>query len=112
MDIIAAQNDAMAIGARKAFQELPENAGRDRWLNLPYLGVDGVSKTGLAWIKRGLLSATIVVPPNTSKALEMLVHAIQSGVNPPERTTTVPIPYPLMDVLSSLQSDKMRLLSV
>jgi ABC-type sugar transport system substrate-binding protein len=77
MDVICAQNDAMAIGARKAFQELPENAGRDRWLNLPYLGVDGVSKTGITWIKRGLLSATIIVPPNTSKALEMLFPILQ-----------------------------------
>jgi ribose transport system substrate-binding protein len=112
MDVIAAQNDAMAIGARKAFQELPENAGRDRWLNLPYLGVDGVSKTGLSWIKRGLLSATVIVPPNTSKALEMLVQAIQSGATPPERTTTVPVAFPSIDVLAVTQSDKARILTV
>ena len=112
MDVIAAQNDAMAIGARKAFQDLPENAGRDHWLNVPYLGVDGVSKTGLDWIKRGLLTGTVIVPPNTSKALEMLTHAIQTGVNPPERTTTVPIAFPSIDVLSAAHHEKMRVLSV
>ena len=108
MDVIAAQNDAMAIGARKAFQELPENAGRDRWLSLPYLGVDGVSKTGLAWMKRGLLSATVIVPPNTRQALEMLVQAIQSGSTPPERTTIIPTAFPPIDVLALTKSEKAR----
>jgi ribose transport system substrate-binding protein len=112
MDVIAAQNDAMAIGARKAFQELPENAGRNQWLSVPYLGVDGLSKTGLSWIKRGLLTATIIVPPNTSKALELLVQAIQTGVNPPERTTTVPVAFPSIDFLIAGHSEKARAFSV
>jgi ribose transport system substrate-binding protein len=112
MDVIAAQNDAMAIGARKAFQELPENAGRDQWLSVPYLGVDGVSKTGLSWIKRGLLSATVIVPPNASKALELLVQAIQTGVNPPERTTTQPVAFPSIEVLTANHSEKARAFSV
>lgn len=111
MDVICAQNDAMAIGARKAFQELPENAGRDRWLGLPYLGVDGVSKTGLAWIKRGLLSGTVVVPPNTGKALEMLAQACQGGFIPPERTTTVPVAFPPLDMLAVAHSGKTRTLA-
>ncbi len=111
MDVIAAQNDAMAIGARKAFQELPENAGRDRWLNLPYLGVDGVSKTGLTWIKRGLLSATIIVPPNTGKALEMIAHATQGTFIPPERTTTVPVAFPSLDILTASHAEKTRALA-
>ncbi len=32
IDIIAAQNDAMAMGARKAFQEIADTAQRERWL--------------------------------------------------------------------------------
>jgi len=112
MDVIAAQNDAMAIGARKAFQELPESAGRDRWINVPYLGVDGVTKTGLAWVKRGLLSATVIVPPSTAKAMEILTHAIQTQVNPPEVTTTTALPYPSIDVLSVAHSEKSRLLTI
>src|SRR5216683_5825627 len=32
IDLIAAQDDGMALGARKAFQELPDNAARQRWL--------------------------------------------------------------------------------
>ena len=90
IDVIAAQNDAMALGARKAFQELGDSVARDRFLAAPYLGIDGVSKTGQSWLRRGLLNATIVVPANTDQALDMLVHAVQSGTIPPEKTLTVP----------------------
>lgn len=33
---VAGQNDAMAMGARKAFSLLDNNTDRDRWLRLPY----------------------------------------------------------------------------
>src|SRR5207253_10938417 len=46
IDLIAAQDDAMALGARKAFQDLPDTAARDRWLSIPYTGCDGLPKTG------------------------------------------------------------------
>jgi len=38
IDLIAAQNDAMAVGARKAFQEVFDQEARDRWLAPPYIG--------------------------------------------------------------------------
>jgi ribose transport system substrate-binding protein len=68
IDVIAAQDDSMAVGAKKAFQELPVEAARDRWLSLPYIGCDGLPKTGQTWVKRGLLTATIFVPPNAGQA--------------------------------------------
>jgi len=42
IDLVVAQNDLMAMGARKAFQALPNEADRERWLSLPFLGCDGV----------------------------------------------------------------------
>ena len=98
LDAIAAQNDAMAMGARKAFEELPETS-RGHWLDLPYLGVDGVRSTGLAWVKQGLLRATVIVPPNASLALEMLTQAVKTGVIPPVMTATVPVGYPSLEQL-------------
>ena len=44
IDLIGSQNDAMAIGARKVFQEISNEAERDRWLNLPFTGCDGLPK--------------------------------------------------------------------
>jgi ABC-type sugar transport system substrate-binding protein len=100
IDVIAAQNDAMALGARKAFQELGDSTVRARFLAAPYLGIDGVSKTGQAWLRRGLLNATIIVPANTGQALDMLAHAVQTGTIPPEKTLTVPKSLPIMEELA------------
>ena len=93
IDLIAAQDDGMALGARKAFQELPDTAARQRWLSLPFIGCDGLPKTGQAWVKRGLLTATIFAGPNTGEALEMLVKALQTGTMPPENTLTTPLRF-------------------
>ena len=112
IDLIAAQDDGMALGARKAFQELPDNAARQRWLSLPFIGCDGLPKTGQAWVKRGLLAATIFAGPNTGQAIDMLVKALQTGTVPPENTLTAPLSIPALDVLAAGQAEKARALSV
>ena len=112
IDLIAAQDDGMALGARKAFQELPDPVARQRWLTLPFIGCDGLPKTGQAWVKRGLLTATIFAGPNTGQALEMLVNAIQTGTLPEEKTLTAPASIPPLDALAAMQAEKSRLLSV
>ena len=95
---VAAQDDSMAMGARKAFQQLPGST-RDRWLNLPFLGCDGLPNSGQAWVRQGLLTATIYIPPNAGTAIEMLAQAIQSGQLPPEQTLTTPVSYPRLEML-------------
>ena len=99
IDIVAAQGDSMAIGARKAFEELPDEAEKERWLSLPFLGCDGLPKTGQAWVKSRLLAATIFVPPNTGQAIEMFVDALQRGKQPAERALTVPVSVPPLNQL-------------
>jgi len=94
VDLIGAQDDSMAIGARKAFEELPSEADRERWLKLPFTGCDGLPKTGQAWVRSGLLAATIFVPPNAGQAIEMFVQAIQQKKGPPERVLTLPTSIP------------------
>jgi ribose transport system substrate-binding protein len=99
IDLVAAQDDSMAIGARKAFQELPNENDRDRWLKLPFLGCDGLPKTGQAWVKSGVLAATVFVPPNTGLAIEMLVQAMQHKKEQPERALTTPSSIPALEQL-------------
>jgi ribose transport system substrate-binding protein len=99
IDLIAAQDDSMAIGARKAFEELTNESDRERWLKLPFTGCDGLPKTGEAWVRTGLLAATVFVPPNTGMAIEMLLDAIQKGKKPPDRALTVPVSIPPLDQL-------------
>lgn len=97
---IGAQNDAMAMGARKAFMTMDNLAERDRWLRLPYTGCDGVPKTGQTWVRTGSLTATVVVPPSAGRAITMMMQAIQTGAKPPERSYTTPESFPPLDQLS------------
>jgi ABC-type sugar transport system substrate-binding protein len=99
VDLIAAQDDSMAIGARKAFQELPTEIERERWVNLPFLGCDGLPNTGQSWVRSGLLTATIFIPPNSGQAMEMVVDAIQNGKAQPERALTNAVSIPALEIL-------------
>ena len=99
VDLVGAQDDSMAVGARKAFEELPNELERERWLKIPFTGCDGLPKTGQAWVRSGLLAATVLVPPNTGQAIEMLVQAIQQKKRPPERVLTVPTSIPPLEAL-------------
>ena len=99
IDLIAAQDDSMALGARKAFEEVANELDRERWLKLPFAGCDGLPKTGQAWVRSGILAATVFVPPNAGQALEMLVDALQRGKQPPERALTVPVSIPALEEL-------------
>ena len=83
---IAAQNDAMAIGARKAFQELSNEQERAKWMRLPFLGCDGVPKTGQAWVRSGLLAATVITPPMAGQAVQLMASALRNNTTVPERT--------------------------
>jgi ribose transport system substrate-binding protein len=99
IDLICAQDDSMAMGARDAFKELTNEDERERWLKLPFTGCDGLPKTGQAWVRSGLLAATVFVPPNTGQAIEMLVDAIQNKKIPAERVVTAAVSIPALDAL-------------
>lgn len=77
--VVAAQNDAMALGARKAFYELPNGPERDRWLQLPFIGCDGLPNGGQKAVREHLLAATVVIPPNAGDAVEAMAAAIRTG---------------------------------
>lgn len=108
LDAVAAQDDSMALGARKAFQEIHDLALRDRWLAIPFLGIDGMPKTGQADVRRGLLAATIIVPTNTGTGIELLARALNSGVNPPEKTLTAAQSFPCIEELTRKGAQKAR----
>jgi ABC-type sugar transport system substrate-binding protein len=93
VDLVGAQDDSMAMGARKAFSEIAE-ADRARWMRVPFTGCDGMPKTGQAWVRNGTLAATVFIRQNTDLALEMLVEALKSGVMPAERKVTDPESVP------------------
>ena len=100
--LIGAQDDSMAMGARKAFQEMTNEAERSRWLSLPFTGCDGQPETGQVWVREKWLAATIHIPPLAGQAMEILAKAIQDGTQPREHflTTSFSIP-PLESLVNS-----------
>jgi ribose transport system substrate-binding protein len=95
---IGCQNDSMAMGARNAFLQVPVGE-REKWLQLPFTGCDGLPEAGEAWVRKHVLAATVVIPANAGTALEMLAQAMQSGLQPAERTLMKPSLYPALEEL-------------
>ena len=89
----------MAMGARKAFQEIANEAERSRWLSLPFTGCDGQPATGQAWVRDKLLAATIHIPPLTGQAMEILAKALQDGTQPLEHYLTKSSSIPPLESL-------------
>jgi ABC-type sugar transport system substrate-binding protein len=91
---IVAQNDRMALGAKRAFMERTAVAERDKWLSLPFLGCDGLPDSGAAWVPTRKLTATVVVPANAPLAIEIFAKALTSGTQPPEYSLTASKSFP------------------
>ncbi len=100
IDLVGAQDDSMAAGARKAFNEIAE-ADRARWMKVPVTGCDGMPKTGQAWVRNGSLAATIYIRPNTDLAIEMLVETFKSGAALPQQKVTSPESIPSLAELAA-----------
>jgi ribose transport system substrate-binding protein len=99
IDLVAGQNDLIAMGARKALKEnLATGAGMG-FSGLRFTGIDGLPKTGQAWTRGGTLAATVIVPPNTMPALKMLVKATTEKSQPPEQTLVAPYSFPELNQL-------------
>src|SRR5579859_1559820 len=94
LKLVAAQCDDMAIGARRAFEDHPDKQERKRWTSLPDIGCDGCPDAGQEWVRRNLLSATVVSPPTAGIALEMMTQALRGKTQPSELKRVVPTSFP------------------
>lgn len=94
-DLIASQNDSMALGARAVFA-----AERPDWKEIPLLGCDGLPASGRRLVDTGVLAATVVKPPEAGTAITQFASAQQGNQLP--RTTYLPVEsYPALSRLSN-----------
>lgn len=77
--LVSAQNDAMALGARKALL-----AQRQEWSRLPFTGCDGLPEGGQRLVDTRLLAATVVVPSNAGPAVELVARFLNGEPAPPQ----------------------------
>jgi ABC-type sugar transport system substrate-binding protein len=97
---VAAQNDAMAFGARKALKELPDV----RLSNIPVIGCDGLPQSGQDWVQKRILNATTIVPVLAGLAVDLLLQAITEKKVIPENTVIAPKSYPDLGKLIDTRS--------
>lgn len=99
-DLIACQNDAMALGARTALEKQARSSGVQQLEQVPLTGCDGLAEEGCARAVRGELAATIVMPPTTPTAFQILDRYWRSG----ERTELVVLeatPFPALEAMKA-----------
>lgn len=89
-DIVACQNDHMAMGARRALNAYP---GVDLSA-VPVVGVDGLAEGGQRLVRSGRLAATVTVPSNTGPALHVLTQCFRGLDLLPPQVVLSPAGYP------------------
>jgi ABC-type sugar transport system substrate-binding protein len=76
-DLVGAQNDEMALGARAALRAL-----RPAWSGL-FTGCDGLPGGGQRYVREGLLAATVVRPTTAGPGVELVGKALRGEPVPP-----------------------------
>jgi ribose transport system substrate-binding protein len=102
-DLVAGQTHELALGARKASQNVDNEAQRKRWLEVPFIGV-GIASHVKPLVEGRVLTAAVITSVTIGLALEMLVRALQAQVQPPERSIIEASSFPDLDKLAAKQS--------
>jgi ABC-type sugar transport system substrate-binding protein len=90
-DVVGCQNDAMALGARKAFEAWK---ARPELARLPLTGCDGLPDGGQRLVNMGQLAATVIAPSNTGPAVEAVARALKTRQPIPAEVLLKPSSYP------------------
>lgn len=90
-DLVGCQNDAMAVGVRKAIATWK---ARPELGKLPVTGCDGLPDGGQRLVNMGQLAATVITPSNTGPAIEAVARALKTGQQPPAEVLLKPSSYP------------------
>ena len=95
VDVVAAQNDDLAVGARNASEALTNAAHRETLGRARFLGVDACPGYGQKLVDEGRLFASVTTPANTGEAVRALKKFWESGTALALKSFTEPTPYPL-----------------
>jgi ABC-type sugar transport system substrate-binding protein len=99
-DLVAGQTHELALGARKAMQQIDDPEQQKKWLAVPCLGI-GIASQVKPLVVGHVLAAAVITSVTMDLALKMLLHAIESQTQPPERTIVEASSFPDLDKLSA-----------
>ena len=108
--LVAGQTHELALGARRAFQEVKNPEERKKWLGLPFIGI-GISSQAEPLVDRGILTAAVITSVTMEMAIEMLVRALQTGIQPQECTWVEVSSYPSLEKLGQASQTLSRIVA-
>jgi len=94
VDVIAAQSDELAMGARSACRSVTHLAHRAMLAKARLLGVDACPAFGRKLVDSGQLTASVLTPATTGEAIRRLRRFWESGQPLPVRVLAKAEPYP------------------
>jgi len=86
--LLVAQNDAMALGARRALV-----AASPEWARVPVVGCDGLPESGQQRVRAGEMAATVVMPATAGAAIDLVNRSLR-GERPPAEIVLAPRGFP------------------
>jgi ribose transport system substrate-binding protein len=98
-DVVACQNDEMAVGALRALDIVATELDRPELMRARILGCDGLPAEGRRLVDERKLAATVSVPSTAGVALDLLIRSLNGGNRPPLETLMPCGSYPTMDSL-------------
>lgn len=98
-NLVAGQTHELAIGARKAFQDIGDLDQQRRWLELPFLGI-GVASQVKPLVESRTLAAAVITSVTMEIALRLLAHSLESQSHPPECTVVEVSSFPELEKLT------------
>jgi ABC-type sugar transport system substrate-binding protein len=94
LQAVVAQDDVMALAARRALDRAAQELGRADLKDVAVLGGDGLPNQGRRWVDEGKLTATVSVTLPGKVAVELLWRHWKHAVPLPAVTRLAPTPYP------------------
>ena len=99
-DLVAGQTHELALGARRAFQNIDNPEQKKRWLEVPFIGI-GISSQVKPLVDAHVLAAAVITSVTMDLALTLLARAIESQTQPPERSIVAVSSYPELEKLTA-----------
>ena len=101
-NLVAGQTHELALGAAKALQNSSDPEQQQRWRELPFIGI-GVASQVKSLVDAHVLAAAVVTSVTMELALGMLVRALETHVQPPERTIVEATSFPALENLAAVR---------
>jgi ribose transport system substrate-binding protein len=99
-DLVAGQTHELAVGARKASHNIDNPEQKKKWLEVPFIGI-GISNHVKHLVDAHVLTAAVITSVTMGLALRILVRAIETQVQPPERSIVETSSFPDLGKLAA-----------